>query len=275
MKIVLGTDGSQYAQWALAWAAHLPLTNARQAVAVHALDLGSLKAPVMVQWRVAGNAPFIKAEARRREREARRISTETRASLRSLGLSGQVAIEQWAPATMIFKHAKRGDLIVVGSRGLTGLDRFMLGSVSTQVVQHAPCSVLVVKQPPRARDKILLAMDGSKESEKAARFLVQSLRALKAEVFVVHVMPHYHKFEAAGQAVVDRYGEQLTSAGYRVTSTLKVGHPAEEIVKVAERQKVNLIVAGAKGLRAVGRFFLGSVSTKLVQHSPCSVLVVR
>jgi len=272
---VLGTDGSQYAQWGLAWAAHFPLTKARQAVAVHALDLGSLKAPVMVQWRVAGNAPFIKAEERRREREAGRISTETRASLRSLGLSGQVVIEQWAPAPMILKHAKRGDLIVVGSRGLTGLDRFMLGSVSTQVVQHASCSVLVVKQPPRVRDKILLAMDGSKESEKAARFLVQRLRALKAEVFMVHVMPPYHKFEAAGQAVVDRYGEQLTSAGYRVTPTLKVGHPAEEIVKVAERQKVNLIVAGAKGLGAIARFFLGSVSTKLVQHSSCSVLIVR
>lgn len=275
MKIVLGTDGSKYAQWALAWAAHLPLTKARQAVAVHALDLGSLRAPVMVQWRVAGNEPFIKAEARRREREARRISTETRASLRSHGLSGRVVIEQWAPAPMILKHAKRGDLIVVGSRGLTGLDRFMIGSVSTQVVQHATCSVLVVKQPPRARDKILLAMDGSKESEKAARFLVQSQWAEKAEVLVVHVMPPYPEFEAAGQAVVDQYGEQLVSAGYRVTPALKVGHPAEEIVKVAERQKVNLIVAGAKGLGAIARFFLGSVSTKLVQHSPCSVLVVR
>ena len=46
-------------------------------------------------------------------------------------------------------------------------------------------------------------------------------------------------------------------------------------MKVAERHKADLIICGAKGLGAVARFLLGSVSTKLVQHSECSVLIVR
>jgi nucleotide-binding universal stress UspA family protein len=54
-----------------------------------------------------------------------------------------------------------------------------------------------------------------------------------------------------------------------------LGHPADEIMKAAERHGTDLVVCGAKGLGAVARFFLGSVSTKLVQHSACSVLVVR
>jgi nucleotide-binding universal stress UspA family protein len=53
------------------------------------------------------------------------------------------------------------------------------------------------------------------------------------------------------------------------------GDPAEEIVKAAKTLKADLLVAGAKGLSAVGRFLLGSVSTKLVRHSPCSILIVR
>ncbi len=52
-------------------------------------------------------------------------------------------------AEEILKTAKRirADLVVVGSRGLTGLRRFLLGSVTHKVARHAPCSVLVVRQP--------------------------------------------------------------------------------------------------------------------------------
>jgi nucleotide-binding universal stress UspA family protein len=56
---------------------------------------------------------------------------------------------------------------------------------------------------------------------------------------------------------------------------VKLGHPADEVIKMADRHKADLMVTGAKGLGAIARFFLGSVSTKLIQHSSCSMLVVR
>jgi nucleotide-binding universal stress UspA family protein len=55
----------------------------------------------------------------------------------------------------------------------------------------------------------------------------------------------------------------------------QLGRPAEEIMKVASKHRADLIVMGAKGLGAIARFLLGSVSTRVVQHSSCSVLVVR
>jgi len=67
----------------------------------------------------------------------------------------------------------------------------------------------------------------------------------------------------------------LLQAGYRVEQMPTIGHPADEILKVAEAHETDLIVTGAKGLGAVGRFLLGSVSTRVVQHARCSVLVVR
>ncbi|MEK6694080.1 MAG: universal stress protein, partial [Nitrospirota bacterium] len=54
-----------------------------------------------------------------------------------------------------------------------------------------------------------------------------------------------------------------------------LGNPAQEIIKAASLQKADLIVMGAKGLGAIARFLLGSVSTKLARHCPCSILVVR
>ena len=75
--------------------------------------------------------------------------------------------------------------------------------------------------------------------------------------------------------MLDRDADRLLKVGYAVTETLRLGHAADEIIKVADRNKVDLIVAGAKGLGAIGRFFLGSVSTKLLHHSSSSILIVR
>ena len=277
MKIVLAVDGSKHGQWSMQWLASLPFVARPKVTAVHALDLAALKAPFMAQSMVAGNEPYIRAEVSRLEQQAKRVSSETKDFLASAQLAGKVLVERGAPAPAILKHARRGDVIVLGSRGLTGLDRFMLGSVSQSVTLHAPASVLVVKQPPRVLHRVLLATDGSKSSTKAVRFLVEELRPENIEVVLVHVIPflRYPEVKEAGQALLDGDAERLVKAGYAVNGMLKLGHPADEIIKMADRQKVDLLVAGAKGLGAIARFFLGSVSTKVVQHSHCSVLVVR
>ncbi|HYR60842.1 MAG TPA: universal stress protein, partial [Nitrospiraceae bacterium] len=68
---------------------------------------------------------------------------------------------------------------------------------------------------------------------------------------------------------------KLLKAGFTAEPVYQLGKPAEEIMKVASKQHADLIVMGAKGLGAIARFLLGSVSTRVVQHANCSVLVVR
>ena len=68
---------------------------------------------------------------------------------------------------------------------------------------------------------------------------------------------------------------KLIKAGFTAEPVYQLGKPAEEIMKVAAKQHADLIVIGAKGLGAIDRFLLGSVSTPVVQHANCSVLVVR
>jgi nucleotide-binding universal stress UspA family protein len=74
---------------------------------------------------------------------------------------------------------------------------------------------------------------------------------------------------------VKRYADQFAKAGFDIEEAPRLGKPADEILKVAKQHKADLIVTGAKGLGALGRALLGSVSTRVVQHSACSVLVVR
>ena len=69
--------------------------------------------------------------------------------------------------------------------------------------------------------------------------------------------------------------QKLVEAGYTAEPMRPIGKPAEEIMKAASKQQADLIVMGAKGLGAVDRIVLGSVSTRVVQHANCAVLVVR
>lgn len=281
MKVILGVDGSKHGRWATQWAAALPFAAPPKVTAVHVLDLASLRAPFIVQPVVVGNEPFIREEVRRLERQAKRVTADTAALLESLKVPGQVRSIQGPVAPTLVKQAGRGCLVLLGARGLGALDRFLLGSVSTQVTLHSRSSVLIVKEAPRRLRRILLATDGSKASDKALRFVLKEFRpkadGQAIEVIVLHVMPFlkYPEVREAGSALLRRYAARLAKAGYQVRELTQLGQPADEIIKVSDHQQADLIVSGAKGLGAVARFVLGSVSTKLVQHSSRSVLVVR
>ena len=238
----------------------------------------------MVVQPLGAIGPLVQAEARRLQARGKRVVAETKALLSSVDIQGKVITEKGAIAPTILKPvAGRGDLVVVGAHGLDAIDRFMLGSISTKVTVHAPCSVLVVKQPPRPIHRILLATDGSKASDKALKFLLQKMRpdgaskTEKVEVLVMHVLPSFAHTMAGvtGTRLVHHYAERLARGGYHMRELARSGHVADEIMKTADREKTDLIVVGARGVGAPARLVLGSVSTRVVQHSACSVLVVR
>jgi len=285
MQVLVATDGSKYGKWALEWVARLPLAEPPTVKVVQIVDLRALRAPFMLQPVVAGTERYLKAEVAKFLGQAKRAKEEATTMLKSLRLKGRVVTERGPVAATIVNAAKRSiQLLAVGSRGLDALDRFMLGSVSTQVIHHAPCSVLVVREAPRTLRRIVLAIDGSAASKRALQFLLRTMRPTTqasrqepAIVAVTYAMPflNYPELRRAGQAMVEECSAKLRQAGYRVEQVPTIGNPANEILKVAETHEADLIVTGAKGLGAVGRFLLGSVSTRVAQHASCSALVVR
>ena len=75
---------------------------------------------------------------------------QTAEKLRSTGFSCSYLVEEGDPPDVILDYAERwsADIVVVGSRGLKGLTRFVMGSVSEAVIHHAPCSVEIVRMNP-------------------------------------------------------------------------------------------------------------------------------
>ncbi|MCA1957567.1 MAG: universal stress protein [Nitrospira sp.] len=285
MKILAATDGSKFGRWAVEWPARIPFAVKPTIRVLHVVDVAGVRAPFMVQPVIVGTERYIQAEVKRLEEHARGTKQEAETWLKESGLKGTVIVDRGAVAETIMKQAKRGvQLLSIGSRGLDALDRFMLGSVSNHAIHHAPCSVLVVKEAPRPVRRILLAVDGSSASEKAVKFLLRHFNPTPdgpeqepVSVTVTHVMPFlkYPELRQAGKLLAQRYEEKMAKAGFQVEEAMRLGKPASEILTQAKRWKADLIVTGAKGLGAIGRALLGSVSTRVVQHASCSVLVVR
>src|SRR5687768_14423857 len=132
MKVLIATDGSKYAKWAMEWVGRMPFADVPDVTVLHVTDVEALRAPVMFQPVVIGNEPFIQEEIRRMEARGKSAVAEAKTRLTLLKMKGKVLSERGAVGPAILKRApKRNGLVALGSRGLDALDRFLLGSVST------------------------------------------------------------------------------------------------------------------------------------------------
>jgi nucleotide-binding universal stress UspA family protein len=143
MKVLATTDGSDCSREALDQLGRIvaPATT-------EVLLLTAYPGPSSAIWSLAG-PPYLDLTEYAREvrEEAARIVQEGERRLTAQGFGVRTLLVEGDPAAAILDAAarERVDLIVVGSHGRTGLARFLLGSVSSRVVSHAACSVLVVK----------------------------------------------------------------------------------------------------------------------------------
>jgi nucleotide-binding universal stress UspA family protein len=141
---------------------------------------------------------------------------------------------------------------------------------------------------------ILLATDGSDEGKLATQAAAELSRETGSEVHVVYVLPSpaqligHHLYpddvresliggaERDAETFLKQQAEQIGSDGGKVAEThLRSGDPDKEILRTAESLGVGLIVVGSRGLGAVSRALMGSVSDSVVKHAHCPVLVIR
>ncbi|MBM9500405.1 universal stress protein [Leptospira sp. 201903071] len=138
--------------------------------------------------------------------------------------------------------------------------------------------------------KILVPVDGSESSKKALEMGIALAKASSASLTILEVveefgpLPGYYEKAPEGKDRVKWISEQRFE---KIHSTLDEspeikwdrlvleGYPADTIVETAAKGKYDMIVIGSRGLSAVGRFLVGSVSDRIVHHAPCSVTVVR
>ena len=203
------------------------------------------------------------------------------------------------------------DLIVMGTHGREGIEHFLLGSVAERVTRQAHVPVMLIRTPrdtkmntekPLKLEHVLVAIDGSLQSQQALMTANNLSAKLGLSLEVLHVIPDlppltgytglefapmidYDRYEkdlaAESQAIIADALKQLEALSAKVSDVRSSSVPAkglilgERILQTAQAHGADLIVLGTHGRSGIERLLLGSVAQSVSHHSNIPVLLVR
>jgi nucleotide-binding universal stress UspA family protein len=291
--IIAGADVSVPSDQAIDRAAAIAAKHGAKLILVHALandaPIGETDRDVLKHLSEVSVA--VRTEV------AKRLSAKLDALL-AQGIDTELLTPTGPPGEVVGNLAReRGaQLIVVGTHGHTGIQRFLLGSVATAILRHAPCDVLVTRGNAvnTAFAKPLVAVDFSPASRRALRGAA-ALTQPGAPIEIVHAWQLPAGSVGAAFFGVDRFpwntirdavvtsakkkGAVLVADGANLGHPLHVelvqGAPTPVITHAAEAGGNDLIAVGTHGHGGFRRLLLGSVAEGVIRHANCSVLVAH
>ena len=197
------------------------------------------------------------------------------------------------PLTVLEARSRAAELVVVGSRGMSGFVGLLVGSTAVHLAAHGSCPVLVVREQPHADGPIVLGVDGSAAGQKAVEFAFAEAALRDAPLVALHTWTTWNAPMPAPQDPSMPYAnppgalaegeERLLSealAGHRerypgVPVEHKVVHGGTRESLIEASRSAQLMVVGARGRGGFAGLLLGSVSQALLHHAHCPVAVVR
>ncbi len=179
----------------------------------------------------------------------------------------------------------------MGTHGRSGVGKLLMGSVATQVVQHAACNVVTVGRDAKVAegakgfDRILVPVDFADYSEKALG-VAKELVSSGGKLVLQHVVsaPIHPSFYAGGvtsmfeidPALPDRIREKLRALeGGASELVVTEGNPSNEILAAAASHDVQMIVMGTRGLSGLDHVLLGSVTERVIRKAAVPVFAVK
>jgi nucleotide-binding universal stress UspA family protein len=272
--VIVGTDGSATASQAvertaaLAAAISASLLIACAYHRTHPSDLG----PPSERARMPGDAWMSVGYRAALDvvQDARQLAVKV-----ASGLDVDVAALEGEAAEQLLELAESrpGSLLAVGSQGMTGSQRFLLGGVPHKVSHHAVGDVLIIRtgQPrsPEAPGRLLVATDGSATAARAVDRALELASALGSALTVLTVSD-----DADGaRRILDEACERGEASGVACDAQSRTGEAAEGILAASDGH--DLVVVGNRGMTGAGRFFLGGVPNKVSHHADTDLLIVN
>src|ERR1041385_3696892 len=311
MRLLIAYDGSKCADAALDDLTHAGLPQKGEALAMSVAEVW-LPPPPPSSYEIVEMATTAKGplELERKDMAASQAVQDADGMAAKAAARFQANFPEWkvkhesvwgSPNWELFAKAEewKADLIVTGSHGRTALGRLFLGSISQWLLNEARCSVRVARgtlDEPDFPVRLLLALDGSRNAEKALAQIMARNWPAKSEVRVVMVDQPLELTYVGGlapplrqsvdlinesehknsQRFVDAAARKLKSAGLRAMADVLEGDPKKILVQVAEEWRADCIFVGATGLtNRIERFLLGSTAAAVASRAHCSVEVVR
>ncbi|HKO31716.1 MAG TPA: universal stress protein [Nitrospiraceae bacterium] len=229
------------------------------------------------------------------------VDLKGRAERRGIALTTRMATGIPSEAVITAARAENSDLIVVGTRGKTGLAHVLLGSTAERVIRGAPCPVMTVRTDPAdaeedgapsrpvTLERILVPVDFSDCSLDALEYAVVVAQQAKASLMLLHVLEpvsygldftfgHSRAREQEREIWTKRL-EELASSHHHsdvpMEPQLRGGLPSDSILDSVQTLRCDLIVMGTHGRRGISHVISGSVAEAVLRKARCPVIAVR
>ena len=310
-KILIPVDGSVSAEKLISWTGTLAGRIGAEVVLLAVADpVEWISWPAAAAWDeaddgiVAGIDPFPEGGPQRHSMKAyqakamahglsaaRTYLEQQAARLAVMGVKSSVEIRQGSPSRVITEVTEEtgAGLVVMSSRRTSALARGVLGSVADRIVRSSSVPVIVVHPEyvdrkavhSRSIDRVIVPLDGSELSELATEPGIALAGKLGARILFLQVVESgvmsgepgdEERDEAA--AYLGQFAEAAGGEGIQANVRTAYGSAVKNILDEAEAEPGSIIAMGTHGRGGFRRFFLGSVTDKVVRTSNVPVMVV-
>jgi nucleotide-binding universal stress UspA family protein len=229
----------------------------------------------------------------------------SRAYLEAIGQSFQgkqitCIVDKGKPEDVVIERAAadKGTLIVMATHGRSGIQRWVLGSVTDKVLHGSTNHLFLTRAQEQDKTvaearltKVIVPLDGSPVAETVLPYVVDLAKKMSLEVVLVRAFAlpagtadEYQTYtddlidliEAEARDYLAEKVKEMKGNGLdNVSSVVNVGYGAEEIIALARKTPDNFIAMCTHGRSGVKRFVLGSVTDRVVRHSGDPVLIIR
>jgi nucleotide-binding universal stress UspA family protein len=211
------------------------------------------------------------------------LTADARAAVAALELDdATLELSHYPPAPAILDEADETSVIVLGSRGHSRLASVFVGSVSQHIAQHAPCTVVVVREPSDpAANTVVVGTDASAGCRPALELGLDYAAAHGMPVRALYVSEFAHLPEGQDESLaaaepliadaIKPYAEKHPDL--TVHRDLVAGSPSRTLADASEHAA--LLVVGSRGRGAFESMLLGSVGQAMLHHARCTVAIAR
>lgn len=293
-RILCPIDFSEFSRAALDQAVALASWYGAELTLMHVIEVPQ----IAVDGLSAGNEVI--APLPDRDKVADDLRNFARPALGTADVTMDVLVTFGIPPTAIRTHAahRRADLVVVGTHGRSGFQRFLLGSVTEKILRTIAVPLLIVPPPVNKPETVayrtaLCAVDFSDESMRGLDYALSLAQETGARIILLHALeglldeldPQHVRRASVLEYLRDAEQEAFARLRDAVPDEARVwSHPVERVVRgrayrqiltMAEQENAGLIVMGVRGKGAFNRLVFGSTTEHVVREAPCPVLTLH
>jgi nucleotide-binding universal stress UspA family protein len=183
-------------------------------------------------------------------------------------------------------RATRADILVMGTHGRRGMEKWFLGSVTERMLRRSPIPVLTLRGSKKARTtttRILVTTDFSEGTDNALNYALSIARANKARLTLLHVL------EETRAVISPQYRKEITEGVRRellqripadaqgspdIDTAVEAGTPYHIIFRLLKKERIDLLVMNTHGKGMLHRALVGSTSERVVRAADCPVMLI-